>query len=138
MKPSEAEIKAFEDRIRAQHLGKSVPAPTPKPVVVPEDQKPTSTRIRSSIDISSPEKVIQPKIKDQNGKVVTTGKITGFSETAYSNHDAQRIAIERVKAEEEEAKKGLTNEALLNRLGAQERILKKMQKEIAEFKKDKS
>ena len=136
MKPSESEIRAFEERIRSQHLGKSAPSPAPKPVVVPEDQKPTSTRIRSSIDISSPEKVIQPKIKDQNGKVVTTGKITGFSETAYSNHDAQRIAIERVKAEEEEAKKGLTNEALLNRLGAQERILKKLQKEIAELKKN--
>lgn len=135
MKPSESEIKAFEDRIRAQYTGMKAPAPTHKPISVPEDQKPTSTRIRSSIDISAPQQVIQPKIKDKSGKVVTTGKISKFSETAYSNTEAQRIALERLKAEEDEAKKSLTNESLLNRLGAQERILKKLQKEIAELKK---
>lgn len=137
MQPSEAEIKAFEERIRAQYTGKQAPRPARKSVEdVPAEQRPQSYSVRSSVDISKPSNVERPNIKDQSGKVVSPkAKISSPSGSAYSNHDAQRIALERVKAEEAEAQKGLTNEALLNRLGAQERIMKKMQKEIAELKK---
>ena len=66
------------------------------------------------MDISKPSNVERPNIKDQSGKVVSPRqKITKPSMSAYSNHDSQRIALERVKAEEAEAQKGLTNEALL-------------------------
>ena len=135
MQPSEQEIQAFEAKIRAQYRGEA-PVPTPAPVQVSEDQKPKSYSIKSSIDISKVEQVARPNIKDQSGKVVSPkSKISSPSGSAYSNHDAQRIALDRVKAEEAEAKKELTSEAILNKLAATERVVKKLQKEITELKK---
>ena len=137
MQPTEAEIKAFEERIRAQYTGKKAPSPAPTPVEeVPAEQRPQTYSIRSSVDISKPSNVERPNIKDQSGKVVSPkGKISSPSGSAYSNHDAQRIALERVSAEQEEAKKELTSEAILNKLAATERVVKKLQKELAELKK---
>ena len=53
----------------------------------------------------------QPVIRDQSGKVVTTGKISKPSGTAYSTHDAEREALKRIKAEEEAAKQEQSIEA---------------------------
>ena len=137
MQPTEAEIKAIEDRIRAQHLGKQAPSPAPKPVVdVPVDQQPKAYSIKSSIDISKVEQVSRPNVRDISGKIISPeGKISKPSGSAYSSVDAERIALERIKAEEEAAKKELTSEAILNKLAATERVVKKLQKEITELKK---
>ena len=52
MKPTEAEIKAIEDKIRASYTGKKAPKASTPAVEVPADQKPQSFSTRSSIDIS--------------------------------------------------------------------------------------
>lgn len=137
MQPTEAEIKAFEARIRAQYKGEA-PTPTPKAKEeVPEDQKPQTYTIRSHVDISKPQHVDMPQIRDESGVTVTPRqKITKPSMSAYSNHDAQRIAIERIKADEDKAKKELTSEAILNRLNASERVIKKLLKRIDELEKN--
>ena len=138
MQPTEAQIKAIEDRIRAQHLGKQAPSPAPKPVEeVPASQRPQSYSVRSSVDIAKPNNVERPNIKDQAGKVVSpASKISSPSGSAYSNHDAEREALKRIAAEEAAAKKEMSPEAILNKLAATERVVKKLQKEIAELKKE--
>lgn len=137
--PSPEAIARFEEGIRERYRQtmNSLPKdhkPAPKMHTTEVVRERESRTPSTSIDISPQSKVTAPNIGLPKGSKVRGPSIESMNAAAKRDAERRLIEIER-KAKEEELVKELSPEVLLNKLAATERVVRKLQKEVAELKK---
>nr|BDD46737.1 hypothetical protein 8 [bacterium] len=100
----------------------------------------TSRSPRTSVPISKVSAVSTPRVKDTEGKVVNGAeKLAGPSSNAFTRLDEDRLKAEADRAAfaaaQEQLKQQASPEQLLNQLNATRRVVEKLQKEVAQLKK---